>query len=484
MKRHYLLLATAVTAACAEAPAEVDETVGRVMTIVIGDGQEGPSGRPVALEPTVRVTNRNGMPEAGVEVLWRVSEGGGAVDAFRTFTDSAGHSAVRWTLGDDIGPQLLYASTAGTAGVTFRARSDLFFSSVSTGWRHSCGLDPRGLAWCWGNNFWGQLGDGTRTNSVESRPVAGRHAFNRLYPGMLHTCALTAQGDAYCWGDNGSGQLGDGTSRHSMVPVLVLGGQRFRALAVGYTHTCGITVQGSLHCWGSDAHGQTTARPESCPAGPCSRLPARIDLDGVILSVAAGEAHSCAANGREQVFCWGLNDWGQLGIGYFGGSMIPPTEVSGGVRLQQLMAWGRTTCGLNERGAAFCWGMNNAGKLGIGSLLNLDRPAPVATQGVLFAELGIGDEHACGRTESGQVYCWGALVGNGSSAVSLLPVRTDSVRTYSSLSAAGGQTCGYAGDVWCWGSNSHAQLGVDTVTVRRAEAPLLVRRGPPQPARP
>jgi alpha-tubulin suppressor-like RCC1 family protein len=481
MKRHYLLLATAVAAACAETPAAVDETPARVMTIALGDGQEGPAGRPVPLEPTVRITDRSGIAIPGVEVLWRVSEGGGAVDAFRTFTDSAGQAAVRWTLGDDIGPQLLYASTEGAAGVTFRARSDLFFSKVATGWRHSCGLDPRGLAWCWGNNFWGQLGDGTRTNSVDSRPVAGRHTFDRLYAGMLHTCGLTPQGDAYCWGDNGSGQLGDGTSRSSTVPVLVLGGHRFRSLAVGYTHTCGITVQGQLYCWGNDAHGQTTARLDTCPGGPCSRLPAHVELEGVIVSVAAGEAHSCAVNGREQVFCWGLNDWGQLGIGSFGGSMIPPTEVSGGVRLQQLMAWGRTTCGLNDRGAAFCWGMNNAGKLGIGSLLNLDRPAPVASQGVLFADLGIGDEHTCGRTEAGQVYCWGALLGNGSSDASLLPVRADSLRTFSALSVGGAQTCAYARDVWCWGSNAYAQLGVDTANVRTARAPLLVRRGPPQP---
>jgi alpha-tubulin suppressor-like RCC1 family protein len=485
MRLPTLLLAAACLLGCDRSPAEPNSPPGRVLSIVSGDQQEAPAGLPLPVAPRVLLTAADGTPQPGIEILWQVTEGGGVVNAFRTFTDSAGVASVTWTLGDDIGPQLLYASAAGTGGVTFRARSDLFFSSVSTGWRHSCGLDPRGLAWCWGDNFWGQRGGGTRTGSAASHLVAGRNRFDRVQAGMLHTCALTAGGNAYCWGDNGSGQLGDGTTRHSDVPVLVLGGHDFRSLSVGYTHTCGITQQRELYCWGNNMHGQLgVSAPETCSLGglnaPCSRLPVRITLPAVAMSVAAGEAHSCAADGQERVYCWGLNDWGQLGIGSFGGSASAPTPVEGGVRLQELVAWGRTTCGLNAQGGAFCWGMNTGGKLGIGSLLNLDRPAPVASSGVLFAELGVGDNHSCGRTAAGAIYCWGTIPGSAGEPP-FVPEAVPGGRVYSQLSVGGGQVCGYSDGIWCWGSNEHGQLGVSTDSVRTAPLPLLVRRGPPAP---
>jgi alpha-tubulin suppressor-like RCC1 family protein len=485
MTRHFLALAVAGSlAGCGSDAAGPGDTAGRAMSIAEGDAQEGALGMPLAVDPAVVVTTGNGTPQPGVEVLWQVTQGGGVVDVHRAFTDSAGRASVRWTLGDDIGPQLLYASTQGAAGVTFQARSDLFFSSVSTGWRHTCGLDPRGLAWCWGDNFWGQLGSGTRISSVESRPVAGRRSFDRVYAGMLHSCALTADGDAYCWGDNGYGQLGDGTSRSSTVPAAVLGGQRFRSLTIGYVHTCGVGLDGGLYCWGGNSYGQIgVAGEETCNLGgmiePCFRLPARVGLPAVAVAAAAGETHTCAADGQERTFCWGLNDWGQLGTGSFGGSAAVPTQVVGNVRLRELAAWGRSTCGLDAAGSAYCWGQNVAGELGINSLLNLDRPTPVVAVSAPYVELGVGSAHACGRTAAGTVYCWGAVLGNGSAAGALAPTTVSGGRSYSALSVGGAQACGFAAGVWCWGSNQYGQLGVRTDSVAVAQAPLLVRRAPP-----
>jgi alpha-tubulin suppressor-like RCC1 family protein len=483
MKRLILLLALVALSGCDRDPVEPEVEPGRVLSIVSGDEQEAPAGFPLASALTVRATSTEGLPLPGVEILWQVIEGGGGVNAFRTFTDSAGMASVHWTLGDVIGPQLVFASAAGTSGVTFRARSDLFFTSVTTGWRHTCGLDPRGRAWCWGDNTWGQLGSGSRTASVESRRVSGSHSFTHIEAGMLHSCALTETGAAYCWGDNGTGQLGDGTTVHSTAPVPVLGGHNFRKLALGYAHTCGITEQRELYCWGSDMQGQTgVSNGERCTAAGvdalCSRLPRRVALPGVALAVATGEAHSCAADGQERVYCWGLNDWGQLGIGHFGGGATAPTQVAGDVRLRDLTAWGRTTCGLDARGAAFCWGMNAGGKLGIGSLLNLDRPLAVEASGTLFVEIAIGDNHGCGRTDAGMIYCWGTIPG-GSTPVSLVPAAIGTDRIWSSLSTHGGHACAYSEGVWCWGSNAYGQLGVDKDAVATAPTPLLVRRGPP-----
>jgi alpha-tubulin suppressor-like RCC1 family protein len=449
------------------------------LEIVLGDRQDGATGLPAPLDPTVRVTNRSGQPLAGVEVTWHVLEGGGMVDASHVLTDAAGVASVRWTLGDDIGVQLLHVTTAGAAGVTFQAQADLYFASVSAGWRHTCGLDTRGRAWCWGNNAWGQLGDGTRTSSSGSRAVAGRHPFVRVYAGMLHSCGLTEAGDAYCWGDNGDGQLGNGTTRHTTVPSAVVGGVRFSALSLGYVHTCGVTADGELYCWGGDTDQQTGVEgAEACAADglnqPCFRVPVRVMLPGAAAAVAAAETHTCAATAERRVYCWGRNDWGQLGVGSFGGSARAPTEVAAGVRLQQLAAWGRSTCGIDEAGHAWCWGQNAGGKLGVTSMANLDRPTRVVT-GEVFAEVAVGDTHVCGRTADGAVYCWGA--GPASGGGSLVPAPVGDNR-YSALGAAGAHACGYSQGIWCWGSNEYGQLGVgpDTATTT---VPVRVRAGLP-----
>jgi alpha-tubulin suppressor-like RCC1 family protein len=482
MRNPAILLLAAAVAACATDP--VDSTEVRVIAIAGGNQQQSPAGLPVPVLPTVLVSTAAGAPLPGVEVLWQVLEGGGRVDAFRAFTDSAGHASVRWTLGDDIGNQLLYASTAGTGGVTFRATSGLFFSAGATGWRHSCGLDPRGLAWCWGGNQWGQLGDGTRTATTASRPVSGRIQFAALYPGMLHTCGLTAAGAAWCWGDNGAGQLGDGTTRPSTVPMPVLGGQRFRSLTLGYIHTCGLTMERELYCWGSNQFGQLgSVVDEECPATgtTCRRLPAIVQLPGVVQSAAAGQDHSCAVTGTERVWCWGDNAWGQLGTGTFGGASSTPAQVASAERFQIIAANSHATCALDASGRAFCWGQNAAGRLGTNSPLNAASPSQVFG-GDSFVEIGMSAQHTCARTPAGAVYCWGAVRGDGEAGSSFRPVPVTG-GPYTSVSVGGTHACAYRDGIWCWGDNSYGQFGVPADSVRSALAPILVRTAPPTAAR-
>jgi alpha-tubulin suppressor-like RCC1 family protein len=476
-----IVVAAAAVAGCTGDPARPPAVLpDRVMTIVSGDGQRAPAGLMLPRPPTVALTATNGTPLPGVEVLWQVIEGGGVVDAFRTFTDSTGRAAVRWTLGDDIGNQLLYASSAGTGGVTFRATSALFFSSGAAGWRHGCALDPRGRAWCWGSNQWGQLGDATRAGGPAHRPVAGRLNFAAIFPGMLHSCALAPDGAAYCWGDNGGGQLGDGSTRPATAPVAVLGGLRFRALAVGYLHTCGVTVQAELYCWGSNGAAQLGVPvDEWCTAteSNCRRTPARVALPGPVMEVAAGEDHTCAVTGTEHIFCWGANGWGQLGTGTFGGRAAAPAAVATLRRFQSVAASARGTCALDAGGRAFCWGQNAAGRLGTNTTLNEAAPAQVV-DGDAFVDIGMGPLHSCGRTAAGTVRCWGALRGDGAAGSTLRPVDVHG-GPYTALSVGGTHACAYREGVWCWGSNEFGQLGLPSDSIPTALAPVLVRAGPP-----
>lgn len=476
-------------AACGDAPAEPADDAPAVHRIAIlaGDDQVGATRVPLARALTVVVTGEDGAPAAGVEVVWRVLEGGGWAEPERGPTDAQGRATTVWTLGDDFGRHLLFAVPEGGQGVTFRAWADLFFTGVSAGWRHSCGLDPAGTAWCWGNNQWGQLGNRGMPQSPESRRVVGGHRFASVTAGRLHSCALTPEGQAFCWGDNGLGQLADGTNVNRAEPVAAAPGRTFRALALGEVHTCGLDERGTVSCWGASGAGQTgVPGTDTCllfgAAYPCLKSPAAVPLPRPVGKVTAGRAHTCAVDLDGAAWCWGVNDWGQLGVGRFGGSAPAPEPVMGELRFRDIAAGANHTCGVDLEGSAWCWGMNSEGSLGSDTLdLNQDRPRPAAMPpGVGFQGVVAGDYHACAPGSDGAVWCWGASPGTGQGAASRIPVKLGGDPGLGSLTAGGAHTCGFAEGVWCWGANSHGQLGVRTDSVPAAMTPLQVRPGPPR----
>ena len=136
------------------------------------------------------------------------------------------------------------------------------FSTVSAAMFHTCGIATNGDAYCWGS---GPLGTGTTTSSAIPVAVAGGLKFSKLAAGSSfinrpfgpgHSCGLTEAGVAYCWGTNTYGQLGDGTTNSSAVPVAVAGGLTFSDISASIVHTCGVTRSGVAYCWGSNWQGQ------------------------------------------------------------------------------------------------------------------------------------------------------------------------------------------------------------------------------------
>ena len=111
---------------------------------------------------------------------------------------------------------------------------------------------------CFGDNSWGQLGNGTYVNASTAQTVGGAAglALHGVSTGFNHACALDANGAAYCWGNGYWGQLGNGTSALSPSPVPVSGGIAFKAIAAGYLHTCALSTTNHIYCWGSNYTGQ------------------------------------------------------------------------------------------------------------------------------------------------------------------------------------------------------------------------------------
>ncbi len=221
----------------------------------------------------------------------------------------AGGAVMCW--GDGADGQLGNGATADSATpVAVEGLSGV--KQIATGGTHSCAITSAGGVECWGLNAYGQLGDGTTTNRSTPVPVSGlASGVVAIAAGNLHTCALTNAGAVGCWGDGFYGQLGNGSINASSVPVLVggLGQGATIAVAAGGTHTCALAKGGGVSCWGDDQSGQLGDNDSSDKAAPVSVT----GLAPGVCALSAGTAHTCAMfpGGRAQ--CWGWNVEGQLG---------------------------------------------------------------------------------------------------------------------------------------------------------------------------
>ena len=139
--------------------------------------------------------------------------------------------------------------------------------SVSAGLSHTCGVTPSGATYCWGDNGYGELGNGTTTSSATPVAVSGGLTFAAVSADN-QTCGVTRSGAAYCWGQNRDGELGNGTETNSTTPVAVSGGLTFAVISAGVDHTCGVTSSGAAYCWGLNRNGQLGNGTETNSATP------------------------------------------------------------------------------------------------------------------------------------------------------------------------------------------------------------------------
>src|ERR1017187_6752206 len=250
-------------------------------------------------------------------------------------------------------------------------------ASISAGGEHTCAI-VSGEAYCWGENYNGELGDGTNINSglpvaVDTSGVLAGRTLTQITAGYEHTCALDSTGTAYCWGLNAYGQLGDGSTTSSNVPVAVdisgvLAGQTLTQITVGVVNTCALDSAGDAYCWGWNAFGQLGDGTTTS-----SSVPVAVDASGVLAGktltqITAGRDHTCAVTTADVAYCWGFNSVGQLGDGNTTDSSLPVAVNTGGVLagkvLTQITAGLWHTCVLDATGGTYCWGRNASSELG------------------------------------------------------------------------------------------------------------------------
>jgi alpha-tubulin suppressor-like RCC1 family protein len=231
------------------------------------------------------------------------------------------------------------------------------FDSISVGVSHVCALNTARLAFCWGDDTYGQLGDAEKINSSTPIPVAGGRAYSAIAAGERHTCALS-NGQAYCWGSNDLGQLGNGIiGGESDTPVAVSGGQTFMAISAGRSHTCALTTAGEAFCWGDNGNLQA-GTSDGFPVA----LPASVG-GGAFARISAGATHTCALTSGGSISCWGSNESGQIGNATIGGSLAR-TTVQSTVAFRAMTVGSSHTCAIGIDGETYCWGSNSYGALG------------------------------------------------------------------------------------------------------------------------
>ena len=296
------------------------------------------------------------------------------------------------------------------------------FASITTHGSHVCGLPPSGAPYCWGGD---QLlvvdPDTQETNELVPGAAGGGIAFESLSAGESQTCGLTAAGVAYCWGANGLGELGDGTRIARLSPVPVAGGLLFtRVFTSDFAHACGLVANGQAFCWGYNVDGELGF---ASTAVDQSRTAPTVVANFAFATLALGMYHTCGLTIGGQAWCWGANDAGQLGNGTTTSSP-GPVPVATSLTFVSLAAGGEHTCALTSTGAAYCWGDNFAGDLGDGT--GIQRSLPVAVLGgIPFVRLTAGNSHTCGVTGGGAAYCWGdnqaGALGIGTTVASFTP---------------------------------------------------------------
>lgn len=319
----------------------------------------------------------------------------------------------------------------------------------------TCAVSNGGV-WCWGDNAWGQLGDGTRVHRFAPVQVSGLSTAASVAVASTVGCALLASGTVSCWGDNSAGQLGDGTTmpRSGVVAVPLSG---VAEVAVGAMHVCARLTSGGVSCWGMNVNGQLGDGSTNTFRTTPALVPGITDAT----SLAIGHSHTCVARTSGAVSCWGVNASGQVG---FVGSTTPrttPYQVPCITTAVSVAVGTHFSCARLSTGGAVCWGVGSNGQLGTGGTSASATPVPWGA----FADLvdfWASGYHSCARRMGGEVRCAGRN-GDGDLGIGTRADVTSPVATWPGAQrVAPGElhVCALTGtQVSCAGRNRFGSIG-------------------------
>jgi alpha-tubulin suppressor-like RCC1 family protein len=351
--------------------------------------------------------------------------------------------------------------TAASGALTQR------IEAVAVGGNHTCAILQDLTMMCWGRNDAGQLGVGD--TDPHPRPVAVPKLKNVIFAsiGAMHTCAVRENGEVYCWGSNDAGQLGLGTTGGMQTSPQRVAVEASAKVQAGLQHTCTELKSNKVMCWGANAEGELGDETRQARATPgfVSGISGQSKLS------TGGGRHTCVTAlgdaGAQVVYCWGLNDKGQLGIPTSTPSSPTPVVVAGVTGAAKVFVGKDHSCAtLKADTSVLCWGSNESGQLG-NEVLG-PQPTPQKVEGLANIDaLGGGSQHTCAFEEAAlQMKCWGSnsrgQLGKKTTGAGVITTPTlVNLPTVKTGSSKGDHSCAIdePGALYCWGSNEYGQLG-------------------------
>ena len=382
----------------------------------------------------------------------------------------AGSTAKCW--GENINGQLGIGSTTNQTSPAAVTLNDVV--SVNVGVDLGCFVTATHGVWCSGKNTYGGLGVSASADVTTPVQVTGLTSdVTSVDVGESFACAQKTNGSIYCWGSSGLGQVPVPNLSYAPTPLDAWGTDSPTDIAVSFQNSCQVRA-GNAYCWGTGSYG---VLGNGAIADVKDRTAAAAVFAGGgsdVVSVRTNSRHSCALRADSTLWCWGLNNSGQLGDSTNINKSSAVQSIGGNVG--SFSIGDNHTCAvMTTSNSILCFGMGNSGRLGSGATTSLNYANPVVGVGgtgtlTNIGAVAAGSTTTCALTLTGTVYCWGygGRLGNGGSSSSSTPVAVSGITTATEIGAGTNHTCALKsnGTVWCWGDNNMYQLGDNSSTSR------------------
>ena len=325
--------------------------------------------------------------------------------------------------------------------------------------------------WTWGRNSYGHLGDGTTVNkSSPVQTVAGGTNWKQVACGTNFTAAVKNDGSLWFCGYNWFGQLGDNTRTHKSSPVqTIAGGNNWKSVACGYAHNATLKTDGSLWVWGLNTKGQLGDGTTTHKSSPVQTIAGGTNW----AQVACGYDHTAAIKNDGSLWLCGYNRQGQLGDNTRVDKSSPIQTVAGGNNWAQVACGNWFTAAIKTDGTLWTWGYNASGQLGDGTVVAKSSPIQTVAGGNNWKSVACGTYSTAAIKNDGTLWLWGCnpygQLGDNTVVYKSSPIQTVAGGTnWRSVASGINHTAAVKidGTLWIWGLDNYGQLGDGTVVAK------------------
>jgi alpha-tubulin suppressor-like RCC1 family protein len=336
------------------------------------------------------------------------------------------------------------------------------FSAGKSG--QTIAISTDGTLWGFGQNNYGQLGDGTYIDKASFVQIGTDSNWDKISSGYGFTIALKTDGTLWAWGLNSYNQLGDGTNVNKNYPIQIGTDTDWETISSGYYHTLVTKTDKTLWGFGYNTFGQIGFGNTSVITEPT-----QIGTDSNWESISSGNFHNLAIKSNKSLWAWGINDFGELGDG-------TSVDKNSPIQIGSSLDWEKISCGsdyfslgIKTDGTLWSWGSNHYGQLGDGTLVNKNVPQQIGNE-TNWRDIfgGIRDSHAI-KTD-GTLWSWGSneygQLGNGSNVNENVPLQIGADLWLRIVSYGHSLVLKNDGSLWSYGANFYGEIGDGTTTHR------------------